>query len=158
MMQARVLVAVLVCTSQAAWGQRASGRWQMAGRVDALAARITAIQAGVELSARTAEYVRLGLVGGLGGSWSDSTGGLSARLELAGRFMLDPEFTVRWSPYATGGIGVRYDRIAAWRGVLVVGVGIEGPDWNGVVPFLEVGYGGGGRVGVGLRRTRSRGR
>ena len=132
---------------------------QPAGRVDVFASDITAVQGGVELSARAGRYMRIAAVGGVGGSWNEGSSGLSARTELTGRFMLDPEFRVRWAPYASGGLGARYDRIAdGWRATLVIALGLEGPDWNGVVPFLEVGYGGGARFGIGLRKTRPRGR
>lgn len=131
---------------------------QPAGRVDVLASRITAVQMSAELSTAAGRNLRVALVGGVGGSYGHGESGLSARAELVGRFLLDPDFTARWAPYAGGGLGARYDRIADWSGVLSVFLGVEGPDWNGVVPFLEVGYGGGGRVGMGLRRTRRRGR
>jgi len=132
---------------------------QQAGRVDVFASSITAVQGAVELSTPAGRYMRLAAVGGLGGSWDAGAGGLSARAELLGRFMLDPDFRARWAPYAAGGLGARYDRIAGgWRATLVIALGMEGPDWNGVVPFMEVGYGGGGRFGIGLRRTRPRGR
>lgn len=132
---------------------------QPAGRVDVFVSSITAVQGAVELSAVAGRYIRVAAVGGLGGSWNDASSGLSARAELTGRFMLDPDFRSRWSPYAAGGLGARYDRVAdGWRATLVFALGMEGPDWNGVVPFLEAGYGGGARFGIGLRKTRPRGR
>lgn len=132
---------------------------QPAGRVDVFISSITAVQGAVELSAPAGRYVRVAAVGGLGGSWDGGSSGLSARAELIGRFMLDPEFRARWAPYAAGGLGARYDRVAdGWRATLVIALGLEGPDWNGVVPFLEVGYGGGARFGLGLRKTRPFGR
>lgn len=131
---------------------------QSAGRVDVLASSITAVQAGAELSVPAGRNLRTALVGALGGSTRHGETGLSARAELVGRFLLDPDFTARWAPYAGGGIGARYDRIRNWSGVVSLFVGLEGPNWNGVVPFLEVGYGGGGRFGMGLRKTRGRGR
>jgi hypothetical protein len=133
-------------------------RFQPSGRVDVLASRITAVQAGLGLDAIGGRYLRLGLVGGLGGSWDRSTSGLSARVDAVGRYVLDPDRTARWTPYIGGGVGARYDRIADWRAVLILALGVEGPDWNGVVPFIEAGYGGGTRVGLGLRATRPQGR
>jgi hypothetical protein len=132
---------------------------QPAGRVDVFVSSITAVQGGAELSMLAGRYVRVAAVGGLGGSWDHESSGLSARAELIGRFMLDPEFRARWAPYAAGGLGARYDRIAdGWRSTLIFALGLEGPNWNGVVPFLEVGYGGGARFGIGLRKTRLFGR
>ncbi|MBX6333471.1 MAG: hypothetical protein IRY91_16605 [Gemmatimonadaceae bacterium] len=133
-------------------------RLQPSGRVDVLASRITAVQAGLGLDAMGGRYLRLGIVGGLGGSWDRSTSGLSARVDAVARYVLDPDRTVRWAPYIGGGVGARYDRIADWRAVLILALGVEGPDWNGVVPFIEAGYGGGTRIGLGLRATRPQGR
>jgi len=112
---------------------------------------ITAVQAGVELSAAASHNLRLAIVGAAGGSWAHGASGLSARADLVGRFLLDPDFQMHWAPYAGGGVGARYDRIGDWRGVLIAVIGIEGPDWNGVVPFIEAGVGGGARFGIGLR-------
>lgn len=132
---------------------------QPAGRVDVFVSSVTAVHAGVELSAVAGRYMRIAAVGGLGGSWSDGSSGPSARAELVGRFLLDPDFTSRWAPYAAGGVGARYDRVAdGWRGTLILALGMEGPNLEGVVPFFEAGFGGGARFSVGLRKARPFGR
>jgi hypothetical protein len=132
---------------------------QPAGRVDVFVSSITAVHAGAELSAVASRYMRIAAVGGIGGSWKDGSSGLSARGELLGRFMLDPDFSSRWAPYAAGGLGARYDRVAdGWRATLIFALGLEGPNLNGVVPFLEAGFGGGARFSVGLRKARPFGR
>lgn len=132
---------------------------QPAGRVDVFVSSITAVHAGAELSAVAGRYMRIAAVGGIGGSWSDGSSGLSARGELLGRFMLDPDFNSRWAPYAAGGLGARYDRVAdGWRATLIFALGLEGPNLNGVVPFFEAGFGGGARFSVGLRKARPFGR
>lgn len=158
---AAVLSALLASGSARAQA-RASGAGpllQPAGRVDVFVSSITAVQAGAELSAAAGRYMRVAAVAGLGGSWNDGSSGLSARAEAIGRFMLDPDFRARWAPYAAGGLGARYDDISSgWRATLVIALGVEGPDWNGVVPFFEAGYGGGARFGLGLRKTRPHGR
>jgi hypothetical protein len=156
---AAVASALLVPDARAS-AQQPIDRLQPAGRIDVLASRITAMQGAAEVSIAGGRYTRLALVGGLGGSWKGSSGGLSARVDAVGRFVLDPDFLTRWAPYVGGGIGGRYDRIAdsQWRADLIVFVGIEGPNWNGVVPFVEAGYGGGGRLGLGFRKTRPHGR
>ncbi|HEY9515549.1 MAG TPA: hypothetical protein VIQ74_07725 [Gemmatimonadaceae bacterium] len=138
--------------------QRSDSRLQAAGRVDVLSAEVTAVHAGVELSAIAGRYTRIAAVGGVGGSWNADSSGISTRGEILGRFVLDPDFAVRWAPYAAGGLGVRYDRIVGWRADLIAALGLEGPNWNGVVPFFEVGYGGGARFALGLRRARAHGR
>lgn len=156
---AALVVTIIMCWARGAGAQRVrEPLLQPAGRVDVFMARVTAVQAGVEGSAIAGRYLRLGAVGAAGSSWRAGASGVSARAELVGRFIVDPDFTARWAPYAAAGIGVRYDRIADWRGVLITLIGVEGPDWSGVVPFIEAGYGGGTRIGIGLRKRRARGR
>ena len=131
---------------------------QTGARLDVLASSITAVQAGLEMSAAASTNLRVSLVTGVGESWSHGRTGLSARADLVGRFLLDPDFSMRWAPYAGGGLGLRYDKIGNWRGTIIAVLGIEGPNWSGVVPFVEGGFGGGVRLGVGFRATRRVGR
>lgn len=132
---------------------------QPSARLDAFGARIRAVQAGVGLSIPAGTNLRLSLVGALGGS-AERGGptGVSARVDGIARFLLDPTFGTRWTPYAGGGMSLRYDRGPEWRGVLVLLVGVEGPRSGGVVPFVEAGWGGGVRVGFGFRMAMRRGR
>jgi len=46
-----------------------------------------------------------------------------------------------------------YDEAERWRAVLVGILGVEGPALGSVVPAIEVGFGGGTRVGVAVRRA-----
>lgn len=132
---------------------------QPSARLDAFVARIRAVQAGVGVSVPAGSNVRLSLVGGVGGS--EERGGpvgVSARVDGLARFLLDPTYATRWTPYAGGGMSLRYDRGPEWRGVLVLLVGVEGPRSGGMVPFVEAGWGGGVRVGFGFRRAMPGGR
>lgn len=130
-----------------------SSRPQPEVRVDAIAARATVIHAGVGAAIPVSRYVRLELVGAAGSLVGRRGGAFSARADGLARFVLDPEFSARWTAYAGGGVSARYDEPGDWRGLLVMLFGTEGPRWRGVVPFGEVGYGGGFRVGFGLRRA-----
>ncbi|HWG51918.1 MAG TPA: hypothetical protein VN677_01325 [Gemmatimonadaceae bacterium] len=158
-MRARRGAVLLVALLAASGARCAAAQWtshlQPAGRADVFLADITAVQAGLELSAPAGSNLRLALVGAAGESWRDGASGLSARAELTGRFLLDPEFRARWAPYVGGGVGARYDRVGDWRGVLSLVIGVEGPKWGGTVPFVEAGYGGGARIGVGFRKARA---
>lgn len=69
------------------------------------------------------------------------------------RFVVDPFREFRWAPYAAGGISAIYDGREDWRGVLVGVLGLEGPAQGNVVMAIEVGFGGGARVGIALRRA-----
>ena len=133
-------------------------RLQAGARLDVLASSITAVQAGAEVSAKVSTNVRIGLTLAAGESSAHGRTGFGARADLVGRFLLDPVFQMRWAPYAGGGLGVRYDRIGDWRGTVIVVLGVEGPNWSGVVPFAEAGFGGGVRLGVGFRARRRAGR
>ena len=159
-MTARWALALVLASSVSAHGVSAQleSRFQVGARMDVLASRITAAQGGVEVSTSVGRNVRLALVTAAGDSWDDGRSGLSARGDLVGRFLLDPEFTERWAPYVGAGLGLRYDHIADWRGTLIALVGVEGPNWKGVVPFAEAGVGGGVRLGLGFRATRRAGR
>jgi hypothetical protein len=122
-------------------------------RVDVIAARATAIHAGVGLSVPLGRYARAEVVGAAGSLLGADRASFSARGDVVTRWMLDPDFGSRWTAYAAGGASARYDEPRDWRGLLIVLFGAEGPRWRGTVPFAEVGYGGGFRAGVGLRRA-----
>ncbi|HSJ65663.1 MAG TPA: hypothetical protein VK922_17355 [Gemmatimonadaceae bacterium] len=102
---------------------------------------------------RVARYARVDVTAG-GGLTERPGGGTRGewRADLLGRFVLDPEFTRRWTMYGGAGVGV----LAAGgdaRELLLVALGAEGPRWRGGVPFAELGLGGGVRLGVGVRRA-----
>jgi hypothetical protein len=80
---------------------------------------------------------------------------MSARIDGLVRFVPDPLREFRWAPYAAGGLGALYDEATRWRAVIVGVLGIEGPAFGAVTPAVEVGFGGGARVGFVLRRAMS---
>ena len=98
-------------------------------------------------------YVRLGVVGALGQAWSGGNATTAGRVDGLIRFIVDPLRESRWAPYAAGGVGGIYDGSEKWRAVLVGVLGVEGPVTGHVVPAIELGFGGGVRVGVALRRA-----
>ena len=118
-------------------------------RIDGIVARVSALQAGAGMTIVAGTYVRAGLVGGLG----FSRDGLSGRVDGFARFHSDPFRQSRWAPYGGGGISSRFDRVAGARAYLLVLAGIDGPVESGVTPSVELGLGGGARIGVILRRA-----
>ncbi len=134
-------------------GQQPAPRIQPEARADFIGSRATAAHVGVGVSVPASTYVRLGLVAAVGQAWSGGDASIAGRVDALVRFVVDPLREFRWAPYATGGIGGIYDGSEKWRGVLVGALGIEGPASGRVVPALEVGFGGGARVGVVLRRA-----
>jgi hypothetical protein len=119
------------------------------GRVDGILAGPPAIHAGVGLTQPLGTYVRAGVVGAVGGS-SD---GVSGRGDLFARFHLDPFRQHRWGPYAGGGVTARFDADRHTRYYLLILAGVDGPATNGIATSIEAGLGGGGRIGVTIRRA-----
>jgi len=118
-------------------------------RIDGIIARVSALQAGAGVTVVAGTYVRAGIVGGLG----FSRDGLSGRIDGFARFHSDPFRQSRWAPYGGGGISGRFDRVAGARAYLLLLAGIDGPVMNDMTPSVELGLGGGARIGVILRRA-----
>lgn len=118
-------------------------------RIDGIIARVSAIQAGAGATMVAGTYVRAGIVGGLG----FSRDGLSGRIDGFARFHSDPFRQSQWAPYGGGGISGRFDRVTGARAYLLLLAGIDGPVKNGVTSSVELGLGGGARIGVILRRA-----
>jgi hypothetical protein len=119
-------------------------------RLDALVARVDAIQLGAGVTAVAGTYVRMGIDGALG----LSRHGLGGRVDGFARFHFDPFRQSRWAPYGGGGISGRFDKGERTRAYLLVFLGIDGPVKGSITPSFELGLGGGGRVGVILRQAR----
>lgn len=143
-----------VALSLSATAQLPQQQRQVETRLDGIFARSSGAEAGLGVSVPMGIYVRSGLVAGIGGGRH----GVEGRSDLISRFSLDPFRQSRWAPYAGGGISGRYrPRLdGGSRAYVLIFVGIEGPlplgRTSGWVPAIEVGLGGGARVGVVLRR------
>ena len=122
-------------------------------RADYIGSRAAAAHLGFGLNVPATTYVRLGIVAAIGQAWSAGDATIAGRVDGLVRFVLDPLRESRCAPYAAGGIGAIYDGSEKWRGVLVGALGVEGPVTGRVVPAIEVGFGGGVRVGVAFRRA-----
>jgi hypothetical protein len=122
--------------------------------VDGIFARTTGMEAGYGISIPAGIYVRTGLVGGVGAARH----GVESRADFISRFSLDPFRQSRWAPYAGAGLSGRFRALAdgGAKAYLLVFLGVEGPLPNGQlsgwVPAVELGLGGGARVGLILRR------
>jgi hypothetical protein len=69
------------------------------------------------------------------------------RADLLGRFTLDPFRQQRWGFSIGGGLSFRRQTY------LAAVVDLEGPEWAGLLPALQVGVSGGWRAGLVLRRA-----
>ena len=123
-------------------------------RLDGLFAEQTAVHAGYGVSAPAGLYLRAGLVLGAGAGRH----GFEGRTDLVGRFSFDPLRQSRWGPYGGAGVSGRFNSTedGGAKAYLLFFLGVEGPlpagRTRGWVPALEVGLGGGARVGVVMRR------
>ena len=124
-------------------------------RFDAIVATRSVLQAALGADIVISPALHLELAAGVGPSFANGAGsGVSARGDAIVHFLIDPGHRMRWSPYAGGGIGARYDRGPEWRAVAIIVGGVDAPRWKHAVPFFEAGFGGGVRIGAGFRRTK----
>lgn len=138
---------VLVCSAFSA--VRSLNAQTLEGRLDAIASRTPAIHAGIGVTTRLGTYLRSGMVAGVGASRD----GLSGRIDLVNRFHLDPFRESRWAPYAGGGLSARFDEGHRARTYLLLTIGVDGPVRRGLTTSVEAGLGGGGRLGIAIRRA-----
>lgn len=135
-------------------------RWRAELRADVIAGHATAYQAGAGLNLPFGTYARVGLVAAAGATRAAAATHASARGDVYVRFLLDPLSEYAHGLSAGGGISLRDDGAGRARAYLLVLVDLEGDQrrggWHGFVPALQVGLGGGARVGIALRRVNSR--
>ena len=149
-----VVIGLAATIPVVAGAQAVQQKFQSEVRLDGLFARSSAVHAAYGFTVPVGLYVRTGLVNGLG----VGRHGVEGRTDLVARFSFDPFRQSRWAPYGGAGVSGRYrQRLdGGSRAYILMFFGIEGPlpigERSGWVPALEVGLGGGGRVGVVLRR------
>jgi hypothetical protein len=121
-------------------------------RVDAVTdARVDAVQALAGVAIPIGTYTRLGLLAGGGAAHLSGATVGSVRADAIARFALDPYRQSRWGVSAGGGISVRHEPALGTRGYLALVLDAEGPARGGVAPAIQLGLGGGVRLGVALR-------
>lgn len=126
-----------------------AGGQALEGRIDGIIGGPAAIHAGAGFTVPMGTYVRYGIVGAIG----SSRDGISGRTDLFARFHLDPFREHRWALFAGGGLTARYDDNRQTRYFLLFFAGLDGPARNGISPSVEAGLGGGGRIGIIIRRS-----
>jgi hypothetical protein len=137
-----------------AGAQLVQQKFQSEIRLDAIFARSGGGEAAYGFTVPMGIYVRSGVVAGIGAGQH----GVEGRSDLLSRFSFDPFRQSRWAPYAGGGLSARYrpKLDGGSRAYILIFLGVEGPlppgQRSGWVPAVEVGLGGGARVGVIVRR------
>lgn len=121
-------------------------------RVEGTAAAVSAAELAVGAHLRTGTYFRLAALGALGRAWSDGVAATRARLELQGRFHLDPLREARLGLYGIGGVAATHDPFLDWQARLVVGAGLELPAHERATWAIELALAGGLRFSVVARR------
>lgn len=152
------LAACLLPVAIAAQGFDFKPRVQSGWRADALAGPPAGIELGASSNLPLGYYVRLGLDAAVGAARRGDRAVGSGRVDLAGRYLLDPFREFRWGPYAGGGLTARWTDGDGWRANVLVLIGLEGQESHGWRPAVEVGAGGGVRLGIVFRRARQNGR
>ena len=109
------------------------------------------LAAGVHVTSGT--YFRVAFLGGVGRAWHDGETGDSYRVEIQGRFHLDPLRSTRFGLYGIGGVTAGHDPFADWQSRLVVGAGVELPAYARATLAIETAFAGGFRISVATRRV-----
>jgi hypothetical protein len=126
-------------------------------RADAIVGRGTSAQLGIGAVIPGGVYARMSVDGAAGATWRDGATHGSGRVDVIARFLLDP---FREAPVGLSfgaGLSVPYvDGDAHVRPYLTFVADIEGRRRSGLTPALQIGLGGGARVGIVLRRSVSR--
>lgn len=109
------------------------------------------LSAGVHVTSGT--YVRIAAFGGYGRAWDGDLDGPSYRLEIQGRFHLDPLRSTRFGLYGVGGVTATHDPFTDWQSRMVVGAGVELPAYARATLAVEAALAGGLRVSLAARRV-----
>jgi hypothetical protein len=121
-------------------------------RIDALVANHAAVEVGASVSVPGGVYARTAITAATGVAWRDGATMSATRVEMVSRFLLDP---FRESPYGLsigGGLGVTNAAGGPhWRPYLTSIIDLELARTGGVTPAIQLGLGGGARLGVVLR-------
>jgi hypothetical protein len=149
-----VLCAVAAAHASASAQERARAQPEL--RLDVIDLRSPqdgTVQVGAGAALPLGYYARLGIIGA-GGVTSRGEGVTgSARADVLMRFLIDPFRETRYGVSVGGGLSVRYAPGDGWREYLALVVDVEHPPVRTLVPAIQVGLGGGIRIGIGLRRA-----
>jgi len=126
-----------------------------ADAIDVRSTRFGTYQGGIGTNLPLGSYVRFEIVGAGGITRRDSVTHNSARVDAIARFLLDPFAEADWGLSIGGGMSAMFEEGEPTREYLVVVVDLEAPRVAGIVPALQLGLGGGVRVGVVARAYRS---
>lgn len=122
-------------------------------RADVTTGDVTSAQVAAGVHVTTGTYFRLALLAGAGSAWADDDRGGSYRVEIQGRFHLDPFRSSRLGLYGIGGVTTSHDPFADWQSRIVVGAGTELPAHGRATFAIEAALAGGLRISIVSRRV-----
>jgi hypothetical protein len=126
-------------------------------RLDAIASERTSVQAGLGAVIPLGTYVRLGFDAAGGPTWHDGSARASGRVDAIGRFLLDPYREMPFGLSLGGGVTLPYvDGDTRVRPLVTVVIDVEGRRHGAFTPAIQLGLGGGTRVGIALRSSPTR--
>ena len=112
------------------------------------------LQGGIGANVPLGYYVRLEIDGAAGVTRSDSVNHNSGRVDAIARFLLDPFNDASWGLSIGGGMSAIFEQGTTAREYLLVVVDLETPHIGAVTPALQLGLGGGLRIGLVIRPHR----
>jgi hypothetical protein len=125
-------------------------------RADVITGHHAAVQIGGGVQIPAGYYARIGVDVAVGlptGSSLSTHRSIDGRLDLLARFLLDPFRQAAYGFSLGGGISLRAEAGDRVRPLLLVAADLEGRrSASGWVPALQIGLGGGARIGLVLRR------
>jgi hypothetical protein len=150
---ARWLLGLVACIAMPARAQLPTPAYSEY-RGDAIVGRGTTAQAGLGAVFLMGTYVRTTLDAAAGATWRFDQARTSGRADLIARFLLDPFREARLGLSMGGGVSVPYTSGEPHvRPFLTAVIDVEGQIYGGVTPAVQVGLGGGTRIGVVLRTS-----
>lgn len=147
--RAVIAAAIFLCArAAAAQTRQVAVSFVPTARLDLIGGNPSAVQAGLGIRFPLSSEFS---IGGTAGAGISSTG-FSGRGDLFGQFSLDPYHQNTWEPYVGGGVTERLDSGGPGARTYLLGfIGANGPRTGSIAPGVELGFGGGVRLGVTLR-------
>jgi hypothetical protein len=125
-------------------------------RLDAVMARSAGAQVGAMVHIPAGLYMRVGLGASSGVQWRSGVAHSATRVDLLIRALFDPLRETRFGPSIGGGVSVTNGPDGRWRPYLGLAIDIEGRRRGAYVPAVQLGIGGGVRLGIAIRSAHIR--
>ncbi len=122
-------------------------------RLDGTSSAAPRLEASLGAAIPLGTYARLHVTAGGGAARDAGVVQPAARADIVGRFLLDPLKQARRGLYFGGGVSFLTQRGSRGRAWLTFVAGMEVAEWGGTVPGIELGVGGGARLGLVMRRA-----